>query len=128
MFFYNITKFFENPYREDLVVKINFLISLVINIFIWVVLYYKLRHFAYSTEDEQVYLHYNIYFGIDNIGNWYNVFILPLLGAFIIVLNNVLAYFFYLKEKFISFALVVSQTMMQIILLAAAIFVILLNI
>jgi hypothetical protein len=128
MLLFRFTKFFENPYRDDLAVKINFIGSLVINIIIWVILYSKLHHFAYATEDNQIYLHYNIYFGIDNIGIWYYVFILPVLGIFIIALNNILAYFFYLKDKFISYSLIVTQTAIQLVLLSAAIFVILLNI
>jgi hypothetical protein len=73
-------------------------------------------------------LHYNIYFGIDNIGFWTKAFIIPLLGLFIIIFNNILAYIFYLQEKLISYFLIIIQTLLQIILLAAAIFLILLNI
>lgn len=128
MLFYNISKFFEHPFREDLIVKINFIVSLVINILMWLVLYYKLHSFAYTTEAGQIYLHYNLYFGIDNIGYWQEALIIPLLGFFIIVLNNVLAYYFYIKEKVLSYSLVFSQTVLQIILFFAAILVILLNI
>jgi len=128
MWLYSVSKFFEDPYREDLAVKINFISSLIINVITWVVLYYKLHAFSYLSESGQISLHYNIYFGIDNIGNWYNVFIMPLFGIFIIVFNNILAYTFYSKEKLISYLLIISQTVLQAILLAAAVFVILLNI
>ena len=128
MLFYNISKFFEHPYREDLAVKINFLASIFINIVTWFILWYKLHGFAYSTESGQIYLHYNIYFGIDNIGDWSQVFIIPILGLFVIIFNNILAYIFYLQEKLISQLLIYCQTFFQITLLAAAIFLILLNI
>ena len=128
MLFYNISKFLEHPYSEDLTVKINFIASLLINVFTWFILWYKLHAFAYSTEYGQIYLHYNIYFGIDNIGFWTEAFIIPLLGLFIIIFNNILAYIFYLQEKLISYFLIITQTLLQIILLAAAIFLILLNI
>lgn len=128
MQFYNLVKFFENPYREDIVVKISFIFSILVNIFIWLVLYYKIYPLSYLTEYGQIFLHYNVYFGIDNIGQWSKTFIIPLLGLFIILFNNLLAYNFYLKEKLISQVLVVSQAVLQVILFAAAIFVILLNI
>jgi len=128
MLFYNISKFLEHPYTEDLSVKINFIVSILLNLFTWFILWYKLHSFAYSTEYGQIYLHYNIYFGIDNIGYWTKAFIIPALGLFIIIFNNILAHSFYLQEKLICYFLIVTQTLLQIILLAAALFLILLNI
>ena len=128
MLLYNISKFLDNPYREDIIVKLSFFISILINLITWVAMYLKLHPFSYITEYGQIYLHYNIYFGIDNIGMWYMAFIIPLLGLVVIILNNLLAYIFYLKEKIVSHILVISMTFLQIILLAAGVFVILLNI
>jgi hypothetical protein len=128
MLFYSISKFLENPYREDLVVKITFILSLIINVVIWLTLYFKLYPFSYMTEYGQIFLHYNVYFGIDNIGQWYMPFTIPLLGLFIILFNNILAYIFYLREKIIAYILLISQAVLHLVLLAAAIFVILLNI
>lgn len=128
MLLYSISKFLENPYREDLVVKITFILSLLINAVIWLALYFKLYPFSYMTEFGQIFLHYNVYFGIDNIGQWYMPFIIPILGLFIILFNNILAYIFYLREKIIAYILLISQTVLHLVLLAAAIFVILLNI
>lgn len=125
---YNISKFFEHPFREDRIVKITFIASIVINLASWLILYFKLHPLSYATDAGQIYLHYNLYFGIDNIGNWYEALIIPLLGLFIIIFNNILAYFFYVQERVISYSLVISQLLLQIILFAAAIFVILLNI
>ncbi|MCX6746127.1 MAG: hypothetical protein NTX00_03870 [Candidatus Parcubacteria bacterium] len=130
MIFYNISKFFEHPYREDLFVKINFIFSLLLNLVIWFILYWKLHPLSYSAETDygQIYLHYNIYFGIDNIGSWYGAFIIPILGLFIILFNNLLAYIFYVREKLLSYVLIFTQSFLQIVLFAAAIFLILLNI
>lgn len=125
---YNISKFFEHPFREDLIVKITFIAGLALNLLTWAILYFKLYAFSYTTDAGQIYLHYNLYFGIDNIGYWYEALVIPLLGLFIIIFNNLLAYYFYVQEKVISYSLIISQVMLQIILFAAAIFVILLNI
>ncbi len=130
MLFYNISKFFEHPFREDFYVKINMVFGLILNILAWVILYWKLRPLSFSSDTDygQIYLHYNIYFGIDNVGNWYEAFTIPLLGLFIILFNNLLAYLFYIKEKLLSYVLIFSQSFLQIILFASAIFLILLNI
>ncbi len=128
MWLYSISKFFEHPYREDLWVKINFVVSVLVNVTLWGALYFKLHPLSYLSELGQISLHYNIYFGIDNIGPWYNVFIIPILGLIIIILNNTLAYIFFLQEKMISYLFIFSQTIIQIILFLAGMFVILLNI
>ncbi|MCX6742815.1 MAG: hypothetical protein NT116_01105 [Candidatus Parcubacteria bacterium] len=68
MWHYSISKFFEHPYREDLWAKINFVASVLINVTLWGALYFKLHSLAYLSESGQISLHYNIYFGIDNVG------------------------------------------------------------
>ncbi len=128
MLSYNISKFFEHPYREDLLVKITFIASIFLNAIIWLSLYWKIYPFSYLAQYGQISLHYNVYFGIDKIGSWSQIFLIPLLGIFIILFNNIIAYIFYLQDKLISYLILISQTILQLILLIAAIFVILLNI
>lgn len=128
MWLYSISKFFEHPYREDLWVKVTFIVSLVLNVILWGALYFKLQPYSYLSDSGQITLHYNIYFGIDNIGPWYQALVLPIFGLIIIIFNNILAYFFYLQEKMLSYFLIFSQAAIQLILLAAGIYVILLNI
>ncbi len=128
MLSYNISKFFDHPYREDLLVKLTFIFSILFNITTWLALYWKIYPFSYLIDYGQISLHYNVYFGIDKIGFWYQVFFIPLLGLFIIIFNNILAYIFYLQDKLISYLILLSQFFLQVVLLLAAIFVILLNI
>ena len=108
--------------------KINFLASIILNVILWGALYFKLQPLSYLSDSGQIALHYNIYFGIDKVGSWYYVLAIPLLGLFIIIFNNILGYIFYLQDKLLSHFLVFSQTALQLILFAAGIFVILLNI
>jgi hypothetical protein len=128
MWLYSVSKFFEHPYREDLWVKINFAVSIILNIILWGALYFRLQPLSYLSDSGQIALHYNIYFGIDSIGSWYQVLVIPLLGLFIIIFNNILGYIFYIQDKIISHLLIFSQTALQLILFAAGMFVILLNI
>jgi len=128
MLFYNISKFFDHPYREDLAVKITFITSVLINLLIWVILYLKIYPLSYLTEYGQIFLHYNTYFGIDKIGSWYQILFIPALGLFIIIFNNIISYIFYLRERLISYSLIIANVALQVILLAAAMFIVLLNI
>ena len=127
MLLYSVTKFLDSTYRGDKVVLTTFFVSLALNIAMWVLLYLKLSPFSFLTESGQIPLHYNIYFGIDSIGMWYKVFVIPLLGLFIILFNNVLAYTLYIKERLVSYTLVITQAVIHLVLLAAAIFIVLLN-
>ncbi|MCX6740429.1 MAG: hypothetical protein NTZ49_04350 [Candidatus Parcubacteria bacterium] len=128
MWLYSISKFLEHPFREDIWFKINLVIGILINVTLWGALYFKLSPFSYLSDSGQIALHYNVYFGIDKVGPWYQALIIPAFGLFILIFNNILAYLFYLQEKMISHFLVFSQTALQLILFAAGIFVILLNI
>lgn len=72
-------------------------------------------------------LHYNVYFGIDLIGNWYQLLIIPLFGFLIICLNNILAAFLYLKDKLMAYFLVGTALFVQIILFLATLAIVWLN-
>lgn len=72
-------------------------------------------------------LHYNIYFGIDFIGRWYEVFIMPLVGIFFIIINFILADIIYLRDKVTSYFLTGAGAFIQILLFLAAYSIIIIN-
>lgn len=49
--------------------------------------------------DLPIVLHYNVYLGVDVIGGWWQVYFLPIITNLFIVVNTVLAYFFYQKKE-----------------------------
>jgi len=77
-----------------------------------------------SPADRPIPLHYNIYFCIDLIGVWYNMFVIPLSGLVIIIVNSWL-----LKSlkgnKFYKYLLLGISSFCQVLLLLASIFIIL---
>ena len=120
-YFYQLKeKIKSSPLRQDKFVLTNFFISLALNIAIWLVL-----AFSINSSSEIIPLHYNIYFGIDLIGAWYKVFIIPFLGLLIFFINFALSYI--IKVRLLDYFLVASSTFIQFILLVASIFVVLLN-
>ena len=86
--FSNSTEEKTNPFFKEKIVKISLFFSLALNFILWLILGWQVKDFP-----ELIPLHYNIYFGIDSFGTWYQIFLMPLLGLVIIVLNFFLAIF-----------------------------------
>lgn len=73
-------------------------------------------------------LHYNVYFGVDNLGNWKQSFIMPAIGLVLFLINFYLAFFFYKnKERIASYSLLLTALFVQINLIISSISVILIN-
>lgn len=65
--------------------------------------------------ERQMILHYNIYFGVDAIGDWRNIFFMPALAAIILAVNVFLSRFFYYKEKFVSYLFAAMALLIQLL-------------
>jgi hypothetical protein len=111
----NFLKKFSSLILQDKINKIAFFLALFLNLIIWVLLFVKF----YPLRKSIVYLHYNIYFGINLIGYWYQTFVIPFLGIFFIIINFILSWFLYLKEKILSYFLNISAAFLQILFLLA---------
>ncbi len=60
-------------------------------------------------------LHYNVYFGVDIIGNWWQVYFLPAMGAAFFAINMILAYvFFQSRERIASYLLLLTSFILQV--------------
>lgn len=89
----------------------------------WLSLFWQIK-----PRTEPVYLHYNIYFGIDMIGSYQQLYYMPLSALGIFLFNLLLAILFYNREKAISFFLLSIGIIAQIVIFVATILIILLNI
>jgi len=103
----------NNLFRKDKLILLNLSIGLLINFFIWGIIYYKFQ----SIENSLVPLYYNIYFGIGSIGQTKELFKLPQMGLIIYLFNFCLAYFLYFKNKFLSHALLICSILIQFLLI-----------
>jgi len=81
-----------------------------------------------NPENTSLPLHYNIYWGIDLFGQWYQSLILPILGLAILVINFILAIFLYSQKIMASYFFTISSVFVQLFLLIASILIILINI
>ncbi len=96
-----------------------FILGVIINLACWVFLLYSLE-----PTDHPVPLHYNIYFGIDLIGNWYHLYFMPLSGLVILLVNAFLLKSLREKEIFIKYVIVAASSFCQLIILIATIFIV----
>ncbi len=109
----NITK---NKFWKDKVCIFTLLTNVLFNIVIWIFLIFRLK-----SSEFPVPLHFNIYFGIDVIDRWSQAFVIPSIGLLVILINLVLSYLIFSKEKFIAQFLLFSSLFIQCLLFLAGI-------
>jgi len=118
-----IDLFFANDFFRNKIVLWLASGSLIINITEWIILKIFVR-----PVDFPIIMHYNVYFGVDLLGNWKQVFVLPLVGVILFIINFILAIHFYnLKERIASYLLLIAVLMLQLSLLVASVSVIIIN-
>lgn len=115
---YPIKLYFKRPAN-----LIPLVASLTLNLFTWGWLLFYIRQ-----QDEPVFLHYTVLFGVDYTGDWYQVFVVPLGGLFVLVLNMVLGWILFHKDDFAGYVLNAVSLLVQIILLVTSVLLVLLNV
>lgn len=109
-------------YIRDRWVWIPLVGVVVTQIFIWWNLVANIR-----PEVGQIFLHYNIIFGVDLVGDWWQIFYLPAVGIFVLLLNYLLSAVFYSFDKFLARLLAIWTLFFHLFLLASIIFLVQLN-
>lgn len=79
-------------------------------------------------QSDPVNLHYTVYFGIDRIGSWWEIWRIPLTGFAFHIANFIFAGFLYKKEAYtLSRVFAAVTVMIDIMFIGVGIFVVLLN-
>ena len=78
-------------------------------------------------EETYIPLHYNIYFGIDRFGPWYYIFILPVLGFLLLILNIIFESIFVKREHILSVFFAITTIIVEAILFGSMVLIIMLN-
>lgn len=73
-------------------------------------------------------LHYNIYLGVDRFGSVYQIFFLPSLGLFFLLLNLFIQAYAYKNQKMLSLFFAAATPLLEFILCAAMVLIVLTNI
>lgn len=120
----------SSPARKSNLILIPSLLALLVNVLIWILIYFKFRPLVINLPPEEAFvpLHYNIYLGVDSFGLWQKIFLLPLFGAGVLFLNTLLAFVVYNRKEIISYFFSFSSLLIQIALFFATALIILINI
>ncbi len=77
---------------------------------------------------EVIPLHYNIHYGVDWTGTWWQIFVYPIAGALVMIWNLFLAFCVVKREPMLAEVVLVSNVVLTGFLLCATVFVVLMNI
>jgi hypothetical protein len=118
-----VRHFFARDFFRSPIVHWVLIGAIFVNLANWGGLAYFIR-----PVDFPITLHYNVYFGVDIIGNWQEAYFLPLIGTLIFIVNIWLAYFFYRqKERIAAYLLLLAAFIVQVGVSIAVIGIILIN-
>jgi hypothetical protein len=116
--FFKRKEFFQSKIAVWLII-----LSLIANVINWIIL-----AFLTHPVGSKVILHYNVYFGVDNMGGPEGVFMMPAIGLFIFLINSFLAAYLYKKkERIASYILLMAALMIQLNFLVASASIIIIN-
>ena len=118
-----IRSFFAEGFFQNRIVFWLSILSLAANLVDWVILKIFIK-----PVDFPIILHYNVYFGVDKLGDWNKVFLLPSLGLVLLLTNLFLSRHFYRqKERIASHLLLMATLMLQLSLIVASVSIIIIN-
>ena len=97
--------------------------SALVNVAVWGWLLWEIR-----PREGLLFLHYNVLFGVDLIGEWWQVFWLPAGGTIILLVNALLGWAVFRSDRFAPALLLSAAAVCQVFLLVAAALLIFLNV
>lgn len=101
------------------------IISLVLIVLSVALIVWKLAPLA--IDGTPVSLHYNVAFGVDLIGPWYQALLLPGMGLGILIANVLFARQVWGKEELLSYLFAGGTIVCEVVLFVATLFITLLN-
>jgi hypothetical protein len=115
---YPFKLYIRHPYT-----KILLIITVVLNLLVWLSIALFIK-----PQDDPIFLHYNVLFGVDYLGLWWKILFLPLTGIMITLVNGVLGWLLFSKDKFVAHLLNTISVLSHIFILVATALLIFLNI
>lgn len=114
---------FSQEFMKNSIVRWLLVGTIFLNAANWVFLAFFIHPVNFN-----IILHYNVYFGVDLIGDWWQTYILPSMGIVFLLINFFLARQFYRnRERIASYILLLASLMIQIGLIIASVGIVLIN-
>lgn len=118
-----LKRFFSQEFFQSGMIQWSLIGSLIISAVNLGVMIFFIR-----PVDFPVVLHYNVYFGVDMVGRWWQAYFLPGLGLGVLWVNTTLGYLFYKqKERIVAHLLLLASLVVQIAVSIAVASIILIN-
>jgi hypothetical protein len=93
------------------------ILGLLFDIISWAIVRYKIRPGA-----ETLPLHYNIFYGADAIGRGYELYTVPAIGLFILIVNAIFAGLIRKRDPFAATLMLASALVAEVLVLLAIFF------
>ena len=104
---------FRSYWKNEIIMSI-FALSCLVNISLWAFLFKNQK-----SSELPVILHYNLFFGVDYLGSYNEIYLIPAVGVIIIITNTILGCLLYKKERLASYFLAFNIFIVQLFLLLA---------
>lgn len=110
-------------YFRNWIVRVSVGLAVILNLVAWPVLF-----FGVSRHREAIILHYNVYLGVDMIGAYWQIFLIPAAGILFELVNIVLGWYLYRgQERIGAYMLLLAGVMVEFGALIASITIALVN-
>lgn len=117
-------EFLKRVFTRDRIVSISAIVAVILHFITWILLIWRGLPLA---NRGFLPLHYNIYFGVDLIGPWYELFIPVLFGLGALIINFFLITLIYERRRLFAHFFSLGTVLLELIILTASFFMILLN-
>lgn len=118
----------SRPLREMFKLRYFRILGLISSVF-WfgVVLLPSVRVVPIIYGKTAVPLHYNIHVGVDMVGPWWQIYLVPTIGFLVLGVNLVLARFMWTRDPMLSHVAVAATAVIELLLFVAMIFIVFLS-
>jgi hypothetical protein len=93
------------------------ILALLLDIISWAIVLFKIRPGV-----ETLPLHYNIFYGVDAVGRGYELYTVPAIGLFILIINAIFAQVIRKRDPFAATAILAAALVAEILVLVAIFF------
>lgn len=90
----NPSGFFSQEFFRSPLVQWIFIGTIFVGLANWGILIFYIR-----PVDLPIVLHYNVFLGVDIVGDWWQLYFLPIIADLFLIINVILAYIFYQKKE-----------------------------
>ena len=122
-----LANFWHSHFRANSKMIAFFAVSSTFTVLSLALLIYKISPQRYLSTSGTIPLHYNLYFGVDVFGPWWQAFSIPFFSLVVLLVNTICAYMLYEKEKILSYLLMCVTAIISVIVFASSVFVVLLS-